>query len=248
MSTQVTFTPEQPVDEAMAKAVAEAQAAENAPAPVERPQWLPEKFKSPEDLAKAYSELEKRFSAPADKPKAAEQTDAGTPGALNFDSYAEEYANTGDLSEESIQKIVAQGIPENLVRNYVNGVKALGDVQTQQIYSMAGGEAQYNSMLEWASENLEDGEIDAFNEIMDGGNTASMQMAVRGLQARYVQMNGQPAKLIQGEVTGPSGGVFRSVAEVVAAMKDPKYHKDPAYRRDIENRLKNSDVFGITNR
>ena len=248
MSTKVTFTPEQPVDEAMAKAVAEAQAAENAPAPVERPQWLPEKFKSPEDLAKAYSELEKRFSTPADKPKAVEQSDAGTPGALNFDSYAEEYASTGDLSEDSIQKIVAQGIPENLVRNYVNGVKALGDVQTQQIFSMAGGEAQYNSMLEWASENLEEGEIDAFNEIMDGGSTASMQMAVRGLQARYVQMNGQPAKLIQGEVTGPSGGVFRSVAEVVAAMKDPKYHKDPAYRRDIENRLKNSDVFGIANR
>jgi len=248
MSTQVTFTPEQPVDHAMAKAMAEAQAPETAPAPVDRPQWLPEKFKAPEDLAKAYSELEKRFSTPADKPKAAEQTDAGTPGALNFEPYAEEYANTGDLSEESIQKIVAQGIPENVVRNYVNGVKALGDAQTQQVYSMAGGEAQYNSMLEWASENLEDGEIDAFNEIMDGGNTASMQMAVRGLQARYVQMNGQPAKLIQGEVTGPSGGVFRSVAEVVSAMKDPKYHKDPAYRRDIENRLKNSDVFGITNR
>jgi len=248
MSTQVIYTPEQPVDEAMAKAVAEAQAAENTPAPVERPQWLPEKFKSPEDLAKAYSELEKRFSTPAEKPKAEPQADAGTPSGLNFEPYAQEYAETGDLSEESIQKLVAQGIPENVVRNYVDGVKAVGERQTQQIYSMAGGEAQYNSMLEWAAENLEEGEIDAFNEIMDAGNSASMQMAVRGLQARYVQSNGQPAKLIQGEVTGPSGGVFRSVAEVVAAMKDPRYSKDPAYRRDLENRLKNSNVFGVNSR
>lgn len=248
MSTQVTFTPEQPVDHAMAKAMAASQAPETVPAPVDRPQWLPEKFKAPEDLAKAYSELEKRFSTPADKPKAAEQTDAGTPGALNFEPYAAEYSSTGDLSEESIQKIVAQGIPENLVRNYVNGVKALGDAQTQQVYSMAGGEAQYNSMLEWASENLEEGEINAFNEIMDSGNSSSMQMAVRGIQARYIQMNGQPAKLIQGEVTGPSSGAFRSVSQLVEAMKDPRYQKDPAYRRDIEARLKTSDVFGVTNR
>jgi hypothetical protein len=83
---------------------------------------------------------------------------------------------------------------------------------------------------------------------MDSGNNASMQMAVRGLQARYVQTNGQPAKLIQGEVIGPSGGVFRSVAEVVSAMKDPRYSKDPAYRRDLENRLKNSNVFGVNSR
>lgn len=245
----ITVVKEAPVDTAMEKAIQEQVApVENAPAPEERPGWLPEKFRSPEDLAKAYSELEKRFSVPAEKPKAEAQVDPAASGTLNLEGYASEYAETGQLSQESIQKLVQSGIPESVINNYIEGIQALGDAQTNQIYGMVGGETQYNSMLEWASESLDEAEIDAFNSIMDGGNTAAMQMAVRGLHARYAQINGQPSKLIQGETTGPSGGAFRSVAEVTAAMKDPRYQKDAAYRRDVENRLRTSNILGVTQR
>lgn len=245
----ISITKEAPPDTAMEQAMQEAASQPvDAPAPEDRPGWLPEKFKSPEDLAKAYSELEKRFSTPAEKPKAAPQADAGTQAGLNLDTYAKEYADTGALSDESISKLVASGIPEPIVRNYLEGIGALADRQTQQIYGIAGGEAQYNSMLEWASENLDEGEIDAFNSIMEQGNQSSMQMAVRGLQARYTQTVGQPSKLIQGSTTGPSGGAFRSIAEVTAAMQDPRYAKDPAYRREVENRLKTSNVMNTNSR
>lgn len=244
----ITVVKEEPVDTAMEQAIKEQVAAEAAPASEERPGWLPEKFKSPEDLAKAYSELEKRFSTPSEKPKSAPETAANPSGGLNLDAYANEYAETGQLSQESIQKLVQSGIPESVINNYIEGIQALGEAQTNQIYGMVGGENQYNSMLEWASESLDEAEIDAFNSIMDGGNTAAMQMAVRGLHARYAQTNGQPSKLIQGETTGPSGGAFRSVAEVTAAMRDPRYQKDPAFRRDVENRLRNSNVLGVNSR
>jgi hypothetical protein len=246
----ITVTKEAPPDLAMEKAIQEQQSQAEAPPPapaVERPGWLPEKFKSPEDLAKAYSELEKRFSG--EKPAGASIEQSASPqGALNLDSYAKEYEDNGSLSEESIQKLVSQGIPESVVRNYLDGVGALSERQTQQIYGLVGGEAQYSSMMEWASDNLDETEIDAFNEIMENGNPSAMQMAVKGLQARYAQTAGQPSKLIQGEVSGPSGGAFRSVAEVSSAMKDPRYQKDPAYRRDVENRLKNSNIFGMNYR
>lgn len=241
MSTQVTVTPEQPVDVNMEKAIAEAKAAQPVEETPQRPEWLPEKFKAPEELAKAYSELEKKFSAP-DKPK--ETTTQG----LDFTAYTQEFAEKGELSADSIQKLVSSGIPESLIANYVEGVKALGEMQTQKVYGLAGGESQYQTMMEWASENLEESEIDAYNRIMEAGDYSSIQIAVKGLQARYTQVNGQPAKLIQGEVSGPSGGIFRSVAEVTAAMKDPRYAKDPAYRRDVENRLKNSNILGVTSR
>lgn len=244
----ITITKEVPPDTAMENAIAESQKTpEPAPAPQERPGWLPEKFKSPEDLAKAYSELEKRFSG--DKTADASFERSVSPqGNLNFDAYAKEYEENGSLSPESIQKLVSQGIPEAVVRNYLDGVGALSERQTQQIYNIVGGEEQYSSMMEWASENLDETEIEAFNEIVEAGNPSAMQMAVKGLQARYVQTSGKPSKLVQGEVSGPSGGSFRSVAEVVAAMKDPRYSKDPAYRRDIENRLQNSNIFGINSR
>lgn len=100
-------------------------------------------------------------------------------------------------------------------------------------------------MMEWASDNLSDSEIEAFNDIMEQGNQAAMQMAVRGLQARYTQTVGQPSRLIQGETTGPTSGTFRSIAELTEAMKDPRYQKDPAYRRDVENRLRTSNILGV---
>lgn len=245
----ITITKEAPVDEAMQKAITEQEAPEvvDTPAPEERPNWLPEKFKSPADLAKAYSELEKRFSTPAEKPKAEPQADAGTQGGLNIEAYSKEYAENGELSQESISKLVASGIPEPVIRNYLDGVSALSDRQTQQIYGLAGGEQKYNAMLEWASESLEESEIEAFNEIMEQGNQSAMQMAVRGLNARFSQSTPSPSKLIQGDTAGPSGGAFRSIAELTNAMKDPRYQKDPAYRRDIENRLKTSSILN-TNR
>ena len=253
MSTHqsITITKEEPVDEAMQKAIAEQNAPEavDTPAPDGRPGWLPEKFKSPEDLAKAYSELEKRFSTPSEKPTTAiPKADAGPQGNLTLDGFAKEYEETGQLSPESIQKLTSMGIPENVVNNYLEGISAISEKQTQQIYSLVGGEEQYGGMMEWASENLDEAEIDSFNQIMESGTQGARQMAVKGLQARYVQINGQPAKLVQGDTIGPSGGTFRSVAEVTSAMRDPRYAKDPAYRRDVENRLKNSNIMNINSR
>ena len=252
MSTQVSIIPDVKPDLAMEAAQAvvpntdvAADAQENV-GDDSRPAWLPEKFKAPEDLAKAYAELEKKFSQP-DKPKQiakAEPTKAG----VDFAAYSTEYTSTGDLSPESVQSLVDSGIPEPVVRNYLDGVRALGEMQTAQIHSLAGGEAQYATLLEWASESLDDAEIAAFNDTMEGGNTGAMHMAVKGLVARQAQVQGRPSKLVQGETTGPSGGIFRSVHELTEAMKDPRYSKDPAYRRDVENRLKNSSILGSSTR
>ena len=58
---------------------------------------------------------------------------------------------------------------------------------------------------------------------------------------RYKDANVTEGDLVQGKPPGP-GNVFRSQAEVVQAMSDPRYEKDPAYRRDLMRRLENSDV------
>lgn len=230
--------------DALAKAVAEEQgsqvdgAAPGTPqAPTEaRPEWLPEKFQNPVDLAKAYTELEKRLSSgkgPLDQ------------GSL--DAYSKEFNENGDLSPESIQKIASMGIPENLVRAYVDGQKALVDSNTRTMMSYAGGEESYTQIQNWAAENIPEDEIDAFNSTIESGNMANIKMAIQGLKARYEQANGrQTGRLIQGETTGPSGGAFRSIAEIVEAMKDPRYARDPAYRKDVESRVAMSNALGVT--
>jgi phage gpG-like protein len=224
--------------DALAQAIAEANGTapkQEAPA-AERPAWLPEKFKSPEDLAQAYSELERKSSST--KPS----------GFDGLEQYSTEFYQNGDLSEESIQAITTNmGIPEQIVRAYVDGQKAVMESQFSSVMGLVGGEEQYAAMTDWAAEALPEDEIDAFNKIMDGGDMNTIKMAVQGLQARYAQTNGtqQTGRLIQGDTNGPSGGAFRSVAEIVQAMKDPRYAKDPAYRRDVEQRVALSNALGV---
>lgn len=217
---------------AQAQAEAEAPPQETAPEQTERPQWLPEKFKDPVELAKAYSELEKKVGSK-------------TSDFSGLEQYSQEFAQNGDLSEESIQAIVGMGLPEPLVRAYVDGQKAVMDSNINSVMETAGGRDQYTAMVEWAGNTFPEAQIDAFNSIIESGNMSAIQMAVSGLKAQYQQANGSQGRLIQGDTTGPSGGAFRSVAEIVSAMKDPRYAKDPAYRKDVEQRVALSNALGV---
>ena len=48
--------------------------------------------------------------------------------------------------------------------------------------------------------------------------------------------------MLTGKAPKSSGDVFRSQAEVVEAMSDPRYDRDPAYRNDVFEKLSRSDI------
>ena len=116
------------------------------------------------------------------------------------------------------------------------------EAQVNQVQNLAGGEANYNSVLKWASENLPDNQIDAFDSVVDSVNPAAIGIAFQGLQSQYNEANGYEGRMLQGKPAGSSGQVFRSQAELVAAMGDPRYDTDPAYRADVIQRLDSSDL------
>tara|TARA_R100000773_G_scaffold24133_1_gene21213 strand:- start:1136 stop:1885 length:750 start_codon:yes stop_codon:yes gene_type:complete len=210
----------------------------------ERPSWLPEKFESPEALAYAYNQLQKEFSQSRQQPQEAEPTQENT-GQITEDVFyelSEEFDATGDVSEESRERLAQSGIPRAMIDNYVNSQKVVAEQVVQQTFESVGGEENYNAMLSWASQNLPDQEIDAFNDLVNA-DQATMRMAVNGMYARFVQAQGVP--LLQGETgnTIPNSGAFQSRAQVVEAMSDPRYKKDPAYRQQVYNRLQNSNVI-----
>lgn len=214
-------------------ALAVAKAEQEAAQVETRPEWLPEKFTKPEELAAAYASLETKL------------TSSGK-SLDTLDSYSDEFAQTGTLSEDSVQEIVALGIPENTVRAYVAGQEALAESNLKGIMEVAGGEEQYAALTTWAQNNIPVEHIDAYNSIMEQGDTATIKLAIAGLKARYEQTNGsmaKPGRLLQGGTTTESGGTFRSVAEIVSAMSDPRYSKDSAYRADVERRIATSNAF-----
>jgi hypothetical protein len=165
---------------------------------------------------------------------------------LNMDDFTREFTESGTLSEESFQKLEKAGFPRPLVEQYLAGAKVNVTIAKEQeaaIKGTVGGPEAYKALTQWAADNLNADEIEAYNNIMASGDIKAIKFAVAGLKARY-DAQAEP-NLIGGNArsTVTKTDVFRSAAEVVAAMKDPRYGKDPAYTRDVEMKLARSDVF-----
>jgi len=118
----------------------------------------------------------------------------------------------------------------------------LTEAQAQQLYTMVGGEKEYQSMLEWASQSLSKEEIEMYDSVMGAGNANSIYFAVQALANKYSDSVGSEGQLLTGRGSAESNAVFRSQSELVQAMSDPRYDNDPAYRSDVMAKLENSDL------
>ena len=229
----------------------------------EQEQLLAGKYKSAEDLEQAYLSLQKKLGQ---EETDYEESDEGyeeeegtdeevseyAPAVSLINEASEEYyANDGQLSEETISKF-SEMSSQDLVNAYLeiqaNNPQAaqqsiqMSEAQVNSVQNSAGGEANYNRVVEWAASNLPDRQIDAFDSVVDSGNPAAIGIAFQGLQSQYNEANGYEGRMLQGKPASSSGEIFRSQAELVAAMGDPRYENDPAYRADIISKLEQSDL------
>lgn len=208
----------------------------------DRPSWLPEKFNTAEDLAKAYGELEKAYSS-KEAPQPMNQQQAEQATGLTLDNYYSEFAENGSLSEDSYNQLASQGLSKDLVDSYIEGQSAIADGHVSQIKSAAGGDADYSKLTEWAAKSLQDNELNTFNNIVENGTVEEAMMAVSGLKARYDNSVGVPPNLLQGQQAAPTSA-YQSTAEIVAAINDPRYQVDTAYRKGVEEKIKRSNALG----
>ena len=209
----------------------------------ERPEWLPEKFKSPEDMAKSYSELEKKLSQPNDsEPEQAEVAETETSPAPQFDKFAEEFAQSGELSADSFTELEAMGYPRDMVETYIKGMTATQSADANEVMQLAGGAEGYQELTDWARDNMPTNELEVYNQMVSG-STDNAKMAVEWLMSKREVAGAVEPNLLSGRATGAPKDAFRSTAEVVQAMKDPRYTQDPAFRRDVEEKLARSSVF-----
>lgn len=219
------------------------------------------KYQNAEELEEAYLNLQKKLGSQDDDDETEE-------AYLDDDEYPEDVAegvdlittaseeyfeNEGAISEETMERFKEMSSSE-LVEAYmaikdrnpdVDGggySEDLSDAEMNQVYNSAGGEAEYNNLTSWAAQNLDESKMDAFNDIIDRGNSTSIQIAVAGLRAEYENQEGYEGRMLTGKAAKSSGDLFRSQAEVVQAMNDPKYDRDPAYRQDVYDKLERSNL------
>jgi len=112
----------------------------------------------------------------------------------------------------------------------------------EQIQESVGGMDAYQNMIQWAGQNLSENEIAMYDAAMDKGDPLTMFFAAQALNARYQDAIGYDGEMLTGSAPRNTADVFRSQAELVAAMSDPRYDKDPAYRQDIADKLAVSNI------
>ena len=219
------------------------------------------KYDTPQDLEKAYLELQKKLGetdgiqdqGQRDETEEVTEEEPDNPAlSLITEASAEYYANGNTLSEETIEKFASMSSKE-LVDSYIQSIKNnpqqqsapvadLTDAEANQIKNSVGGEKEYANIVTWAGQNLSKSEIDAFDGLINSGNIAQIKLAVAGMKAQYQNANGYAGRMLSGKPAKTPDGVFRSQAELVAAMGDPRYDSDPAYRADVIAKLDRSDV------
>ena len=217
------------------------------------------KYKSAQELEKAYMELQSKLGEqekgetevsekePEDKPTRSE-------GATLITSATDEYyANGNKLTPETLQKFSSMS-SQDLINAYMEvqqlpeyqqqqqAPAEISEAQVNQIKNAAGGEQAYANIINWAKSNVPAEQINAFDEVVNSGSVQAINLAVAGLKAQYDNANGVEGRMVTGKAPTNSGDVFRSQQELVAAMNDVRYDRDPAYRQDVIEKLDRSNL------
>ncbi len=228
----------------------------------EQEQLFAGKYKSAEELEKAYGELQKKLgekgnedskeagdSEPAESEEdseEAEETAQPSTAAELITSASDEFNENGKLSDETMEKFTSMD-SKDLVKAYMEAQSKLqnsedlSDDSVNEVKNFVGGEESYSNIVNWAGENLDKKSIEAFDSIVQTGSVEAIKLAISGLKSQYDNANGYEGKMLTGKAPKQTKDVYRSQAELVAAMSDRRYDNDPAYRQDVIAKLERSD-------
>lgn len=215
----------------------------------QQPALIDGKFKSQDDLLAAYKALEAKLGSQQPSPKKDDQQPAQNQGGeqqpqpqtgegIDFDAMAQEITANGDISAQSRALLKKAGIPDAMVQSHIDNVKTQVATLQGAIHEAAGGKEQFEAMRQWAMTALNDTERDFLGAQASQGPEQA-KLAVGALRQRFEAVNGKLPSLVGGK---PGSGLvgFRSAAEMTTAMKDPRYKTDPAYRKDVEQRIEHA--------
>lgn len=212
------------------------------------------KYTNAQELEKAYLELQGKLGEQKEEKEeptqAVEETnkeeeqELEEPDTSFLDRLWDE-ANT-KYTDETMQELSKMN-PNELARQYIkyrsdNEPPQITDDQVNQLKGMAGGEKEYKGMMDWAQNNLQKNEIDMYDKVMEKGDPTACYFAVQALKYRFDDASGVEGEMLTGKAPTNSGDQFKSNAQLVEAMSDPKYDNDPAYRKEVMEKLERSNL------
>ena len=237
-------------DEQDSLRVAEAQEQGKEPAPADNEPLLAGKYKNAEELEKAYKELESKLGEKKEQESAEPEKPKISDNAQLITNASEEWNKAGGKLTDATKAKLAEMSSQDLLNAYmeVQGsqpVQQIPEITNDDISSIkesVGGNTQYTQVINWAKSNLPEEVIQGYDQTIESGSLAAIKLAAAGLKAQYEAANGSEGKTYTGKPASNKGDVFRSQAELLRAMNDPRYDNDEAYRQDIMDKLDRSDI------
>ena len=221
-------------------------------------QMLAGKFKTAEDLEQGYIELQKKLGEPKEETAEPEQPEAKEEEKseekeeevdTSFLDTLWEEAQGDKFTKETLSKLEEMK-PQDIAQMYLDYRSEVKEPEGQtfseenvsDLKGIAGGDEGYTEMMGWAKSNLKKAEVDMYDQVMDQGNPLAAFFAVQALKYRFDDAKGVDGEMLQGKAPKTTGDTFKSQAQVVKAMSDPQYDKDPAYRQAIYDKLERSNL------
>ena len=211
------------------------------------------KYKNAEELEKGYLELQQKLNTKEEEPAQEEEEEKETTTEEEetniLDQLWEEAGTEEGYTQESLDKLRKMSVDElaQMHLEYRDSVtkeqpqnRDFTEADIKELKGIVGGEKNYANMIQWAQGALNEQEIKMFDAVMAKGDPLGAFFAVRALGYAYNDAVGYDGKMVQGKPPKQSSDQFRSQQEVVRAMADPRYDEDPAYRRDIMEKLERS--------
>lgn len=157
---------------------------------------------------------------------------------VDFKQAVKEYEQTGNISDRTIANLVNAGYPKEVIESFLQSRAVLEERFTNAVFEAAGGEQEYFQLTSWAGNHLPDNTLKAFNKAIDSNDIAMISLMLSGIKAQMVSQRGTNNPSILGSTGGaaPSKG-FDSKAEMIKAMSDPRYGRDSAYTRSVEQKM-----------
>jgi hypothetical protein len=222
----------------------------------EQNQMLAGKFKDAEALEQAYIELQKKLGEPTNEN---ETTEVRREEGLQEQRNEEEVSSTfldqlwnesqSEYTEDTLKtlgemnaKELAQMYLEYRHQAETQSAPEISPEIVTNLQNIAGGEEAYGQMIQWAAQSLSKEEVTMFDNVIERGDPQACFFAIQSLNQRFTDAVGKDGKVLTGYAPQEKGNAFRSQAEVVAAMQDPRYDKDPAYRNDVFEKLNRSNL------
>ena len=223
-------------------------------------QLLAGKYKDAQELETAYKELEKKLGEKSDEvSEEVNSENEEEPEASNDEEVTEEQASIIDrvfeagqkneLNDELLQELKGTS-QQDLAKIAIDLKKQQAQTQAQQLTDadvtklkdVVGGEQSYNQIMSWAQDNISEQDIGMFDAVIDKGDPLACYFAVQALAYRYQEATGRDGQMVTGKAPKSTSDVFKSQAELIQAMDDPRYNDDPAYREAILDKLERSNI------